>query len=120
MKPESLPIIFEGAGWSIRGTEWGGMMVGLYTFPAGTDMKPLLAGMPDDLCQCPHWGYVLKGRVRISYRDYDQVISSGELFYAEPGHAPYFEEDTQLIEFDPKEAWYTMMAGVSKNSAGLQ
>ena len=52
-----------------RGAEWGGMMVLLYTIPAGADLKPLMAGMPGDLCQCPHWGYLLRGRVRIKHVD---------------------------------------------------
>jgi hypothetical protein len=24
--------------------------------PAGLDTTPLFKGLPDDLCQCPHWG----------------------------------------------------------------
>ena len=51
----------------------------------------------------PHWGYVLKGRVRIQHAEYEQVVRSGEIFYVEPGHAPCFEEDTQMVEFSPKE-----------------
>lgn len=117
--PENLPVLIDRAGSSLRGAEWGGMVVLHYSIPAGTDMKPLMAGMPDDLCQCPHWGYVLKGRVRISHKDSDQVVEAGELFYAEPGHAPVFEEDTQMIEFSPKEAWYSMMAAISKNLAAM-
>ncbi len=95
------------------------MMVLHYTIPAGTDMKPLMAGMPDDLCQCPHWGYVTKGRVRIRHKNVEQVVSAGEVFYAEPGHVPYFEEDTEMIEFSPKEAWYTMISQLSKNMAAI-
>jgi hypothetical protein len=118
-KPENLPVIFERGSASLRGAEWGGMVVLLYTIPAGTDMKPLMAGMPDDLCQCRHWGYILTGRVRISCKDGEQVVSSGELFYVEPGHVPFFEEDTQMFEFSPKDAWYTMIAQLSKNMALL-
>lgn len=79
-----------------------GMMALLYTIPAGTDLKPLMTGMPGDLCQCPHWGYVLKGRVRIQHAEYEQVVTSGELFYVEPGHAPCFEEDTRWSSSAPR------------------
>ncbi len=119
MKPESLPIIFEKGESSLRGAEWGGMVVLLYTIPAGMDMKPLLSGLPDNQCQCPHWGYVLKGRLRIRHMSGDQVVSGGEAFYVEPGHAPVFEEDTQMLEFSPKEPWYGMMATISSNMASL-
>ncbi len=119
MKPENLPVLIDRGGSSLRGAEWGEMVVLLYTIPAGTDMKPLMAGMPDDLCQCPHWGYVLQGRLRIKHKDFEQVVSSGELFYAESGHAPVFEEDTQMIEFSPKAAWYSMIATIGKNLAAM-
>jgi hypothetical protein len=26
------------------------------------DATPFMRGLPDDRCQCPHWGYVLKGK----------------------------------------------------------
>ena len=119
VKPESLPIIFERGNSSLRGAEWGGMMVLLYTIPAGTDMKRLFAGAPGNLCQCPHWGYVLKGCVRIRYTDRDQIVTSGELFYVAPGHVPLFEEDTQMVEFSAKEPWVEMIATVGKNLSRL-
>src|SRR5207245_7421707 len=27
------------------------------------DLAPLLKGLPDDRCQCPHWGFLFKGRI---------------------------------------------------------
>ena len=118
-KPEDLPILFEQGSTSLRGTLWGGMFVLLYTIPAGTDMKRLMTGLPDDLCPCPHWGYVLEGRVRIRHKDFDQVVTAGEAFYVEPGHAPVFEEDTRMVEFSPKEEWIAMMSMVARNLAGM-
>ena len=41
-----------------------GMIVSYETFPKGVDATPLFKGLPDDMCQSPHWGYILKGRVR--------------------------------------------------------
>ncbi len=26
------------------------------------DATPFMKGLPDDRCQCPHWGYVIKAR----------------------------------------------------------
>ncbi len=117
LKPDQLPVLIEKGNTSLRGTEWGGMMVLLYTIPAGISMKPLMAGMPGDLCQCPHWGYVLKGRVRITHADHAQLVTSGEVFYVEPAHVPYFEEDTQMVEFSPKEPWDSMMTMIKRNLA---
>jgi hypothetical protein len=27
------------------------------------DATPFMKGLPDDRCQCPHWGYVIKGKM---------------------------------------------------------
>src|SRR6476646_8597462 len=43
--------------------EVDGYTVGFTTFRQDFDTTPLLKGLPDDRCQCPHWGYVIKGRI---------------------------------------------------------
>lgn len=78
-----------------------------------------MTGMPDDLCQYPHWGYVLKGCLRIRHKEGEQIVASGEVFLVEPGHVPFFEEDTQMVEFSPKESWVEMIATVGRNLAKL-
>ena len=63
---EELPLVEDyGEGFRSRMVEWGGMIVSYETFPKGTDATPLFKGLPGDLCQAPHWGHILKGRVRI-------------------------------------------------------
>jgi hypothetical protein len=52
------------------------------------DLRPALVGVPDDLCQCPHWGYVINGRLKMHTRDGEHVYEAGEAFYWAPGHAP--------------------------------
>ncbi len=66
---EEVPKAVDLGGVVIRLAEWGEMNVALETFPAGTDTAPIFKGLPDDRCQSPHWGYVLKGRVRVRYHD---------------------------------------------------
>ena len=34
-----------------------------FTLSAGVDTTPLFQGLEGNLCQSPHWGYVLKGRL---------------------------------------------------------
>ena len=36
--------------------------VNFTSFHEDIDATPLLKGLPDDRCQCPHWGYVVSGR----------------------------------------------------------
>ena len=99
---DEVPVAVDSGGVVIHLTVWGEMNVALETFPAGTDTEPIFKGLPDDRCQCPHWGYVLRGRVRVRYPDREEVIVAGDAFYLEPGHTTIFEEDTELVEFSPQ------------------
>ncbi len=61
---------------------WAGMAVGYNEMPAGTDFTPFFEGLPDNVCSCPHWGYVTKGAVHIRYTDGTvEVIPAGNVFY---------------------------------------
>ena len=60
--------------------------------------------MPDDLCQCPHWGYMIKGRVRMHTKDGDRDYEAGKAFYWGPGHAPEALEDSEYVDFSPTQA----------------
>ncbi len=101
-------------------TEWGAMNVALETFPAGTDTEPIFKGLPDDRCQSPHWGYVLRGRVRVRYPNREEVIVAGDAFYMEPGHTTLFEEDTELVEFSPRGEYQKTLEVAQRNVAAMQ
>ena len=117
---EEVPTIMESGGVVIRLTEWGGLNVGLGTFPAGTDTAPIFKGLPDDRCQCPHWGYVLEGRVRVRYRDREEMLEAGDAYYMEPGHTTVFEEDTEVVEFSPKDEYQKTMEVAGRNFEAMQ
>jgi hypothetical protein len=99
--------------------EWGGMIVELSSFPAGTDATPIFKGLPDDMCQAPHWGYVLKGRLRVRYRDREEVLEAGDAYYLEPGHVPIYDEATEVVEFSPKDSYNATLEVVARNMAAL-
>ena len=67
-KPSELPE--NGGGrWphtGFRSVQWGDLEVG-YTVAPPIDCAPGYKGLPGDLCQCPHYGYVFKGRMRATY-----------------------------------------------------
>jgi hypothetical protein len=85
------------------GGEWGGMTTGIVTIPAGTDLTALLRGLPDDQCPCPHWGYVIAGRLVVHYPDREETIVAGQAYYLPPGHVPEYAEDTEVFEVSPTE-----------------
>lgn len=96
-----LPVMLQAGEASVRGAEWGEMRVVLVSVPAGTDFGPLLKGLTNDRCQAPHWGYVLKGRLRIQFADHDEVIATGDFYYLPPDHTGVAEEETEFMEVVP-------------------
>lgn len=96
-----LPVAVNVQGVLIRMVEWGPTVISVESFPAGTDSAPFYRGLPDNRCQCPHWGYLIKGRARYRYADHEEVVEAGSIYHLEPGHTCFFEEATELIEFSP-------------------
>ena len=85
---------------------WGGMSIAVNQMPAGTDLSPLLEGLKNNCCQVPHWGYILKGKLRMKYEDgTENVLQEGDVFYMPPGHTGVVEEDLKLLDFSPQEAF---------------
>src|SRR5947209_531735 len=113
-------VAFESNGIVLREVEWGDMNISLESFPAGTDTEPVFKGLPDDRCQCPHWGYVIKGSLRVRYKDHEEVLRAGDAYYLVPGHLPIFEEDTELVEFSPRSEYQKTMEVVARNVGALQ
>ena len=115
-----LPVSFESDGVLRREMEWGDMNVGLERFPAGLDTAPIFKGLPDDRCQCPHWGYVIRGQFRVRYRDHEETLKAGDVYYLAPGHLPIFDEDTEIVEFSPKGLYQQTMDVAARNVAAMQ
>ena len=81
-----------------------GMISGEYfSLAARTDISPLLQGLEGDLCQSPHWGYVLQGELTVTYADGShEVTNGGDLFYWPPGHTVKVGQDAEVILFSPQ------------------
>src|SRR3954454_11120762 len=86
-----------------RSTELDGYTVNFVSITQSHDLAPMLASLPTGKCTCPHWGYVVKGRVIVRYDDHEEVLEAGDAFYMPPGHAPEAEEVTELIQFSPTD-----------------
>src|SRR5712672_1236081 len=76
-----------------------GYTINFVTIRQTMDLAPILASLPGGNCSCPHWGYMLKGRMTVRYADHEEVIEAGDAFYMPPGHAPEAEAGTELIQF---------------------
>jgi hypothetical protein len=85
-------------------TGFGTMAGEYFSLAAGTDIAPLLKGLEGDLCQSPHWGYLLEGEVTVTYKDGGQeVVKASDLFYWPPGHTVRVGKDAEIILFSPQQ-----------------
>jgi len=97
-----------------------GYTVNFLTFRVDIDGAPLLKGLPDDRCNCPHWGYVLNGRITYHYGDRDEVFETGDAFYVPAGHTPEVAAGTEFIQFSPSEALRVVSEKMLENARELQ
>lgn len=100
-----------------RYAELDGYTVGFETFPEDVDPSALFRGLPDDRCQCPHWGIVQSGQITFRWADHDETYASGDSYYAPPGHLPLITAGTSVVEFSPTEDLGRTMAVVEANLA---
>jgi hypothetical protein len=74
-----------------------------FTLSAGVDTTPLFQGLEGDLCQCPHWGFVVRGRLTTTDADGEQeTVSTNDLFYWPAGHNVRVDEDAEIVMFSPQ------------------
>jgi hypothetical protein len=100
-----------------RYVELGSYTVSFETFHTDADPAPLFRGLPENRCQCPHWGVVVSGRLDARYADGEESFTAGDVYYLAPGHLPHPHAGTELIEFSPTEALQATMAVVGANMA---
>jgi hypothetical protein len=103
-----------------RSEEIDGYTVNFVSLREDMDLAPLLKGLPDDRCQCPHWGYVFKGKLTWRFADHEEVSEAGDAFYAPPGHAPKAEAGSEFVQFSPSEALHEAQAAMMKNMQAMQ
>ena len=100
----------------------GGYTVGFESYLEDSDPAELFKGLPDDRCQSPHWGYVVRGKVAFRYADREEVYEAGDAYYAPPGHTPVLFAGTEVVEFSPTEAFGETTEVVTENlrAAGVE
>jgi hypothetical protein len=103
-----------------RAGELSGYMVNFVGFRADIDATPLLVGLPGDRCSCPHWGYVIRGKMTFRYADRVEVYEAGDAYYAPPGHVPVqHEPGTEIVQFSPAEELHAVEATMARNLAAM-
>src|SRR5215217_6379554 len=104
-----------------RSHEFDGYTVNFVTFHEDIDASPLLKGLPDDRCQCPHWGYVVKGRATLRFADREETYAAGDAFYNPPGHVPIkHEPGAEIVQFSPTAELRETEAAMQRNMKAMQ
>ena len=85
----------------VRGFE--GISGEYFSLSAGVDTTPLFEGLEGGACQCPHWGYVLRGQLTTTdARGQRETVSAEDLFYWPPGHNVRVDADAEIVMFSPQ------------------
>jgi hypothetical protein len=98
---EEVPVAIEDDNVEVRMSEVGDMTVSFIRLKEGTDLGPACVGLPDDRCQCPHWGYMLEGRLKMKTPGGDEIYEADQAFYWSPGHVPVALTDCSYVDFSP-------------------
>ena len=117
---ESATETHEAPGYEGHFEDLGGYTVAFERYSEDADLSPLFAGLPDDRCQCPHWGVVLKGKVTYRYASGDETIEAGEAYYVPPGHTPVHYAGAEIVEFSPTAEMERTLEVVMRNVEAAQ
>ena len=74
-----------------------------FTLSKGVDTTPLFQGLDGDLCQCPHWGFVLQGQLTTTdVGGSHETVKANDLFYWPAGHNVKVDADAEIVMFSPQ------------------
>ena len=74
-----------------------------FSLAAGVDTAPLFEGLEGGLCQCPHWGFVLRGQITTTNAaGTTETVRTNDLFYWPPGHNVHVDDEAEIIMFSPE------------------
>jgi hypothetical protein len=97
----------------------GGYSVCFESHSADGDLARLFAGLPEDRCQLPRWGYVRRGRVTFRFGGEDETYEAGDAYYVPPGHTPIHHAGADIVEFSPTDVLLQTMSVVMENLRAL-
>lgn len=117
---DDIPVKLDVPGAKARqlsdfGSASGTLGAEYFSLGAGTDIAPLLQGLEGDLCQAPHWGYVISGDLVVTYTDggTDHCVG-GDVFFWPSGHSVRVQQDAEVILFSPQHEHLAVMDHMAK------
>lgn len=75
-----------------------------FSLSKGVDTTPLFMGLEGDMCQCPHWGFVISGQLTTTDgKGVEETVNEKDLFYWPSGHNVKVNVDAEIIMFSPQK-----------------
>ena len=84
-----------------RNDELDGYAFSFVTINEDHRLAPMLSGLPEGRCWCPHWGYVFRGQITVTYADREEVFEAGDAFYMTPGSRAGRDEGQRVLADQP-------------------
>ncbi len=106
----------EGVGEALR-VESGDVSVEFGRSDVEFDTTPLFQGLPDDMCQCRHQGYVVRGQLTFKTKDGPFDVAAGEAFDVPPGHIPVFHPGCEWLQFTATAEQRKTDEAIQRNAA---
>jgi hypothetical protein len=113
---ENAPNVDEAGPALDFSGELHGYLVEFVTIRQGHSLAGLFAGLPDDRCPCPHWGYLFKGKLTVTYADHEEVYEAGDAYFMAPGHVPAAETGSEFVQFSPADEAAEVHAVITTNA----
>lgn len=112
---DSMPVAYKDDIWEMRMVEIGNMILTQVRGSAGWDALETFKGLPDTMCQSPHYGVCISGRVVIHTKEGDIECGPGDMYYQAVPHRVEWLEDSVLIEFSPREEFLKTQEIIERN-----
>lgn len=111
-------VVFEQEGvGQVRRVESGDVTVEFGRVKRAIDPTPLFRGLPDDMCQCRHQGYVVSGQLTFKTKDGPFDVAAGEAFDVSPGHIPLPQAGCEWVQFTATAAQRKTDEVIRRNTA---
>lgn len=75
-----------------------------FSLAEGVDTKPLFMGLEGNMCQCPHWGFLISGQLTTTdAKGAKEIVNKKDLFYWPSGHNVKVNKDAEIVMFSPQK-----------------
>lgn len=115
---EGLPQLLVGPGTEVRGVSAGELTLCLIRLQAGVRTDPVFEGLVDDRCDCPHWGHIINGTMRVHGPNESRTYEAGQSYYWPPGHNLEAMSDVHYLEISPTPLYDALMAHCRRKLVG--